>query len=56
MSSTVNLHKCEVATSLDLSELITIVELQVLDLSFVKVFLTWPLESFSPGLVTEPVA
>ena len=41
---------------LDLSELVTIIKLQVLDRSLVKVLLPWPLESVSPGLVSEPVA
>jgi len=55
VSSTEDLHKCKVAAGLDLAELLSIVELQVLDLGLVEVLLTWPLESFSPALVTEPV-
>lgn len=41
---------------LDLSELITVVELQVLDIGLVEVLLTGPLESVGPSLVAEPVA
>lgn len=40
---------------LDLSELVTVVKLQVLDTSLVEILLSWPLESVSPGLVSEPV-
>ena len=56
VSSTVDLHKCEVAAGLNLSKLVSTVELQVLDLSLVEVLLSWPLKGFSPGLVAEPIA
>jgi hypothetical protein len=41
---------------LDLSELVAVVELQVLDISLIEVLLTRPLKSVGPGLVAEPVA
>jgi hypothetical protein len=56
MSSTINLHECEVAAGLDLSELVAVFKLQVLNPSFVEALLTWPFKSLSPSFITEPVA
>jgi hypothetical protein len=46
----------QVSAVLDLSELVTVIELQVLDTGLVEVLLAWPLKSVSPSLVSEPVA
>jgi len=40
---------------LDLSDLVTVIKLQIFDTGFVEVLLAWPLKSFSPSLVSEPV-
>jgi hypothetical protein len=56
VTSTEDLEEGEVATVLDLAVLVTIIKLDILDVGFVEVLLSWPLESLGPGLVTEPVA
>ncbi len=56
MTCTEDLKECEVSAVLDLAVLITIIKLDVLDAGLVEILLTWPFESFSPGLVSEPVA
>lgn len=56
VSSTEDLHEGKVAAGLDLSKLLSIIELQILDRGLVEILLARPLEGFSPTLVAEPVA
>lgn len=56
MSSTEYLEEGEVAAVLDLPVLVAIIKFDVLDIRLVEILLARPLESFGPGLVTEPVA
>jgi len=56
VTCTKNLKEGEIPTSLDLSILVAVVKLDVLDAGFVEILLPWPLKSFSPGLVPEPIA
>ena len=45
----------QISAVLNLSELVTAIELQVVDTGLVEVLLAWPLKSFSPSLVAKPV-
>lgn len=56
MPRTKDLEESKVATVLDLSVLVAIVESDIFDLSFVESFLTRPFECVGPSLVTKPVA
>jgi hypothetical protein len=56
VTCTKDLEKGEVSAVLNLSILITVIKLDVLDAGLVEVLLTRPLESLSPGLVSKPVA
>ena len=51
-----DLHEGEIPTCLHLSRLVTVLELQILDLGLVISGLTRPLQSLGPTLVSEPVA
>ena len=57
MTSTKDLHEGEVTTTIsELSILVAVIELQVLDSSGLECLLSWPLKSQGPSLVTKPVA
>lgn len=56
VASTEDLEEGEVATALDLTVLVAVVELDVLDTGLVERLRSWPLKSIGPSLVTEPVA
>jgi hypothetical protein len=56
VSSSEHLQEREISTRLDLAVLVTVVKLNILDISLVEILLAWPLKCFSPGLVAEPVA
>jgi len=56
VSSYEHLQEREISTRLDLAVLVTVVKLNILDISIVEILLAWPLKCFSPGLVAEPVA
>jgi hypothetical protein len=56
VTCTKDLEEGEISAIFDLSILVPVIKLDVLDAGLVEVLLTWPLESFGPGLVSEPVA
>jgi hypothetical protein len=56
VTCTKDLEEGEVSAVLNLSILVAVIKLDVLDAGLVEVLLTRPLESLSPGLVSEPVA
>lgn len=56
MSSSKDLEESEVAARLNLSVLVSRLSLDILNGGLVEVLLSWPLKSFSPSLVSEPVA
>ncbi len=56
MSSLKDLKEREVTAALNLAILVTVIELDVLNLGRFKALLSWPLKSLSPSLVTEPIA
>ena len=57
MATSMQLHKGEVTTRLDLSNCLAVaVNLEVLHLGLLEVFVTRPLKLLSPGLVSKPVA
>lgn len=56
MTSTEDLHECQVSAGLELSGLVSALQLEVLDVGLVEGFLSGPFERFGPGLVAEPIA
>jgi len=56
VTSTEDASKGEIATALESTSLVTVLELEVLGLGGVEILLSGPFESFSPSLVSEPVA
>lgn len=49
-----DLHEGEIPTRLNLPGLVAAWEFQILDGGLVERSLSWPFQSFSPGLVAEP--
>lgn len=56
MSSTKDTSECEVATALEGTSLVSILQLEILGLGGVESLLARPFKSISPCLVSEPVA
>jgi hypothetical protein len=57
MSRSMNPHKREVTTALDLTNLTAAsYDLEILEFSLLEALLARPFQSISPGLVAEPVA
>ena len=57
MTPSMQTHKREIATALDLANLAAVtVKSQVLEVDFVEGFLAGPFERFRPRVVAEPVA
>ena len=57
VARSVQSHKCKIAAALHLSDLPTVaVKVQIRKVNFVERFLARPLESFSPRVVSKPIA
>lgn len=58
MAGTEDSHEGKVSAGLECASLLAVkdVTLEILGLCLVEILLARPLESFSPGLITEPVA